>query len=122
MMKQSLIIVAVMLSIAVSFGLILSIDRPQIIIEPIVETSTIQEPTPEPKAEQKGLYTKADLITNPHLYDLDDAWNIMRVEYNDATQTCWDEFSDDLVSLNPCLTSVNSRWLEIEAILERNFE
>lgn len=125
-MKPIIFTIAIVVSLAVSVALMVTMPnisdsnldvstKPDTeLIKPTVQPNT----EPAPTRSDTRSFTSDDLVAHPDQYDYEEAWSIMHAEYIDATQQCHDE-SEDIIELNECLTSTNSRWLVIEDALER---
>jgi len=131
-MKAFTLAIVAGLSIAVSMMLWMSmpnVDEPDPTVpsEPDTELikSTVQlsaKPKPKPQEVQpEKLYTFDHVIAYPERYNYDEAWDVFRVRYNDERQSCYNEYADDIITLNECVTIWTSWWLEVETALERAY-
>lgn len=136
-MKPIFFTLAIVMSLAVSVALLVSMlnidlteseeqqkpqQPPQ--LKPELKTEVAQqkpEITTEVTQQPKKLYTIDDLAEHPEIYNYDEAWDIFRVVYLTNMQFCHDEYEDDVITLNECVTHMTSWWLQIEGILERAY-
>ena len=133
-MKTFTLAIVAGLSIVVSIMLLTTMPNitdndPEVPSEPITELveTTVQlipaAPKPKPQEVQpEKLYTFDHVIAYPERYNYDEAWNVFRARYNDERQSCYDEFGDDIIILNECVTIWTSWWLEVEDALERVYQ
>lgn len=128
-MKAFTLAIVAGLSIAVSMMLWMSmpnVDEPDPTVQSKPDTESVG-PTVQPNTEPKPprsdtrLYTVDHWLEHPELYNYGEAWNIWRVVYNEERASCYDEFEDDIITLNECVTLLSSWWLELEDILERTY-